>query len=49
MNVSCRYFTVGTTLPWTPEATGILASFRIILHKSKTSAFHVIPGIPKPR
>lgn len=26
---------MGTTLPWTPEATGILASVRMVLHQSE--------------
>lgn len=35
MNVSWSYFAMGTTLPWTPEATGILASVRMMLHQSE--------------
>ena len=33
MNTSYRYFTMDTTLPRIPVATGILARLRIILYK----------------
>lgn len=40
MNLSYSYFTRDTTLPWTPEASGILASFRIILYNIEKTFSH---------
>lgn len=51
MNVSWSYFTPGTALPWTPEAAGVLASFRMMLHQAER--LEPFPGhlvsITKPR
>lgn len=50
MNMSYRYFVMDTMLPWIPEATDVLASFRIILYKIlKDFGLSCHPWYPKTK